>query len=143
MANQAIAKALGLIKDLKIFLHGIPYTFTFTVIHSSVLDSNYSMLLSCPWLKDAKVSHDWANNIITLQGTNLIRIILVTKKLRVPTKSLEKLVCYDFHFGIFDEENLMFVIEPIFFFNRKHSCTLTNQVRPNYFFYSINKYWVS
>jgi hypothetical protein len=55
------------------------------------------MLLGCPWLKDAKVSHDWANNIIILQGTNLIIIILVTKKLRGPTKSLEKLVCYDFH----------------------------------------------
>lgn len=68
------------------------------------------MLLGCPWLREAKVSHDWVNNIIILQGTNLIRIILVTKKLRGPTKSLEKLVCYDFHFGIFDEENLMFVI---------------------------------
>jgi hypothetical protein len=29
MANQTITKPLGLIKDLKIFVHGIPYTITF------------------------------------------------------------------------------------------------------------------
>jgi hypothetical protein len=45
MADQTIAKPLGLIKDLKIFVHGIPYTITFTIINSSVLNSNYSMLL--------------------------------------------------------------------------------------------------
>jgi hypothetical protein len=63
MANQTIAKPLGLIKDLKILIHGIPYVVTFTVIQSSVLDSSYFMLLGHPWLKDAKVSHDWGNNI--------------------------------------------------------------------------------
>jgi len=45
MANQTIAKTLGLIKDLKKTFHGILYTFTFTVIHNSVLDFNDSMLL--------------------------------------------------------------------------------------------------
>jgi hypothetical protein len=29
MANQTIAKPLGLIKDLKISVHGIPYIITF------------------------------------------------------------------------------------------------------------------
>jgi hypothetical protein len=58
MANQTIAKSLGLIRDLKIFVHGIPYIITFNVINSSVLDSSCSMLLRRPWLKDAKVSHD-------------------------------------------------------------------------------------
>jgi hypothetical protein len=32
MANQTIAKPLGLIKDLKFFVHGIPYVMTFTII---------------------------------------------------------------------------------------------------------------
>jgi hypothetical protein len=32
MANQKIAKPLGLIKDLKILVHGIPYAMTFIVI---------------------------------------------------------------------------------------------------------------
>jgi hypothetical protein len=56
MVNQTSAKPLGLIKNLNFFVHGIPYAVTFTMIQSSVLDSNYSMLLSHPWLKDAKVS---------------------------------------------------------------------------------------
>ncbi len=45
MANQTITKPLGLIKDLKILVHGIPYVVTFIMIQSSVLDSSYSMLL--------------------------------------------------------------------------------------------------
>ncbi len=32
MANQTIAKPLGLIKDLRILVHGIPYVVTFTLI---------------------------------------------------------------------------------------------------------------
>jgi hypothetical protein len=43
IVNQTIAKPLGLIKDLKILVHGIPHVVTFTIIQSSVLDSNYSM----------------------------------------------------------------------------------------------------
>jgi hypothetical protein len=58
MPNQTIAKPLGFIRDLKIFVHGIPYMITFTITNNNVLDSNYSMLLGRPWLKDAKVSHD-------------------------------------------------------------------------------------
>jgi hypothetical protein len=54
MANQTIAKPFGLIKDLKIFVHGISYTITFTIINSNVLNSNYSMLLGRPWLIYAK-----------------------------------------------------------------------------------------
>ncbi len=58
MANQTITKPFGLIKDLKIFVHGIPNIITFIVINCNVLNFSYSMLLGCPWLKDAKVSHD-------------------------------------------------------------------------------------
>jgi hypothetical protein len=32
MADQTIAKPLGLIKDLKILVHGITYAMTFTII---------------------------------------------------------------------------------------------------------------
>jgi hypothetical protein len=56
MANQTIAKPLGLIRDLKIFVHGILCMVTFFVINNNVIDINYSMLLGCPWLKDANVS---------------------------------------------------------------------------------------
>jgi hypothetical protein len=44
------------------------------------------MLLGRPWLKDAKVFHDWGNNIITIQGIDTIKNIPITKKLGAPTK---------------------------------------------------------
>jgi hypothetical protein len=69
MVDQTIAKPLGLIKDLKIFVHGIPYIVTFIVINSNVLDSSYSMLFKHPWLKDAKVSHNWG----TIKGTDTVK----------------------------------------------------------------------
>jgi hypothetical protein len=58
MVDQTITKPLGLIKDLKFLIHGIPRAMTFTIIQSSMLDSSYSMLLGCPWLRDAKMYHD-------------------------------------------------------------------------------------
>ncbi len=73
-----------------------------------MLDSNYSMLLGHPWLKDAKVSHNWGNNTITIQGIGMVGTIPITKKLGAPTKHLEVLICH-FHSRIFDkEEDLMF-----------------------------------
>ncbi len=109
MANQTIIKPLGLIKDLKIIVHGNPYVVTFIVIHSIVLDSNYFLLLGHPWLKDVKVFHNWGNNTITIQGVGTILTIHVTKKLGTPTKCPKVLVCYDFHFRISNkEEDLMF-----------------------------------
>ncbi len=48
MVDQTIIKPLGLIKDLKILVHGIPYVVTFIVIQSTMLDSIYSMLLGYP-----------------------------------------------------------------------------------------------
>jgi hypothetical protein len=49
------------------------------------------------------------HNTITIQGASTIRTIPIIKKLGALTKRLEVLVCYDFHYGIFDEkEDLMF-----------------------------------
>jgi hypothetical protein len=42
MVDQTITKLVGLIKDLKILIHGIPYIATFTIMKNNVLDSNYS-----------------------------------------------------------------------------------------------------
>jgi hypothetical protein len=73
MVDQTIVKPLGLIKDLNIIVHGFFYTINFIVIQSSVLDSNYYMLLGYPWLRYAKLSHDWGNNIITIHGMGTIK----------------------------------------------------------------------
>jgi hypothetical protein len=48
-----------MIRDLKIYVHNIPYVITFIVLWNSLMDANYSMLLGKPWLRDAKVTHDW------------------------------------------------------------------------------------
>jgi hypothetical protein len=44
------------------------------------------MLLGRPWLKDAKVSHNWETNTIIIQGTCIVKTIHVTKKYSVQTK---------------------------------------------------------
>jgi hypothetical protein len=52
---------MGLIFDLKIYVHEIPYV---TMLQSNVIDANYSLLLGRPWLRDAIIAHDWENNIV-------------------------------------------------------------------------------
>jgi hypothetical protein len=96
MADQITTKPVGLIKHLKIYVHGTPYITTFTVLHNSVVDSSYSMLLGKPWLTNVKVAHDWGNNIITIQGNGTVRTITFTKHLGGEVRSQEVLLCYDY-----------------------------------------------
>jgi hypothetical protein len=96
MADQTTIKLVGLIKDMKIYVHGIPYITTFNVLYNSVVDSSYSMLLGKPWLRDIKVEHDWGNNIVTIQGNGTIRTITVAKHLGSEVRRLEVLLCYDY-----------------------------------------------
>jgi hypothetical protein len=58
MAYQNMTRHLGIIRNLKIHIHGIPYIVTFTILEKSVVYSNYFMLLERLWLKDAKVTID-------------------------------------------------------------------------------------
>jgi hypothetical protein len=58
MADQSMTKPLGIIRNLKIQIHGIPYVATFIVLQNNVVDFSYSMLLGRPWFKVAKVTHD-------------------------------------------------------------------------------------
>jgi hypothetical protein len=59
------------------YVHGIPYTATFTILHNTIVDSNYSVLLGRPWFKDAKITHYWGNNMITIQGNGITQTIIV------------------------------------------------------------------
>jgi len=72
MVDQTTTKLVGLIRDMKIYIHGIPYIITFTILQNSVVDFSYSMLLGRPWLMDAKVAHDWGSNTVTIQGNRTI-----------------------------------------------------------------------
>jgi len=54
----------------------------------------------------------FATTFSTTWPCHTIRTIPVIKKLGAPTKHLKTLVCYDFHFEISNEEDLMFATEP-------------------------------
>ncbi len=68
---------MGLICDLKIYVHEIHYV---TMLQNNVINANYPMLLKRPWLKDAKITHDWGNNTMTIQRNGMVRTIVVTKQ---------------------------------------------------------------
>jgi hypothetical protein len=59
-SNHYLTNNTCLVRHLQMYVHGIPFVITFIVLQNSVVNSNYSMLLGRPWLKDAKVAHDWA-----------------------------------------------------------------------------------
>jgi hypothetical protein len=111
MVDQTTTKLVGLIKDLKIYVHGIPYITTFTILHNNLVDFNYSMLLGRPWLKDVTVAHDWGSNIVTKQGNGKVRTIIVTKHLGGEVRRPKVSLCYDYQNGIIDEEDIIFVTE--------------------------------
>jgi len=68
-----MTKPLGIIKKFKIQMHGIPYVATFTILRNSMVDFSYSMLLERLWFKDAKVTHDWGNNVVIVQGNGTVK----------------------------------------------------------------------
>jgi hypothetical protein len=86
---------MGLIKDMKIYVHDILYITTVIIFQNNVVDFNYSMLLGRPWLKDVKMAHDKGNNIITIQGNGTIITITVTKHLGAEMRKPLMLLCYD------------------------------------------------
>jgi len=45
MAYQTTIKRMGLVRDLKIYVHSIPYIIMFNVLQNNVLNISYSMLL--------------------------------------------------------------------------------------------------
>jgi hypothetical protein len=74
------------------------------------------MLLGRFWLKDAKVTHDWGNNVITVQGNGIVKIISVNMKLGVETKRPQVFVYYDVMERLTNEkEDLIFETKPKLF----------------------------
>jgi hypothetical protein len=65
MVDQNITKLFGFIKDIK-----NPHSWD--SLHCNVLDSSYSMLLGQSLLCNARVIHDWGNNLITIEGNGMV-----------------------------------------------------------------------
>ncbi len=85
---------------MKIHIHGIPYITTFIVLKNNVVDFSYSMLLGRPWFRYAKVTHEWDNNVIIVQGNGIIKIISINRKLGAETRRPQVFVCYDLIKGL-------------------------------------------
>ena len=114
MANGTIAKPTGLLRDVKIHIHGIPYIVTLTVIDCQTIKSDYSMLLGRPWLRNAKVIHDWANDQVQIMGNGTVKTVKVNRQLGYKVVTSHALVCYNFAEGIIDdEETILLVADPI------------------------------
>jgi hypothetical protein len=91
----------------------IPYVATFTVLQNSEVGYSYSMLLEKPWLRDAKVTHDWGNNVIIVQGNGIVRTISINKKLGVEIRRPQLFICYDLLKGLTNaKEDLIFETKP-------------------------------
>ncbi len=107
-----MTRPLRIIIFLKIHIPSIPYIITFIVLKNNVEDSSYSMLLRKPWFIDAKVTHDWGNNVIIVQGNGTFKtIISIDRKLGTKTRRPQVLVCYDLmERSIDEEEDLIFEI---------------------------------
>ncbi len=114
MADQTTTKSMGLIRNLKIYVHNVPYITLFTMLQNSVVDFSYSMLLGRPWLKDAKVAQDLGNNIVNIQRNETIRTITVTKHLRGEVRRPKGLQCYDYQNGIIDEKYIFAIKQELF-----------------------------
>jgi hypothetical protein len=113
ITNQTTTKPVGLIRDLKIYIQDICYITKFIVFHNSVVDSNCSMCVGRPWLRDVKVAHDWGNNTTTIQGNGTIRTITITKRLGNELRKQEVLFYYDYQNGITnEEEDIIFATKP-------------------------------
>jgi len=53
------------------------YLMLLHLLYCRIVDASYSMLLGRPWVKDARIGHDWGNNIMTIKGNDTIRSIVV------------------------------------------------------------------
>ena len=113
MANGTIAKPTGLLQDVKIHIHGIPYIVTLTVIDCQTIKSDYSILLGRPWLRNAKVIHDWANDQVQIMGNGTVKTMKINRQLGYEAVTPHALVCYNFAKGITDdEETILFAANP-------------------------------
>ena len=113
MANKTIAKPTGLLRDVKIHIHGIPYIVTLTVIDCQTIKSDYSMLLGRPWLRNAKVIHNWANDQVQSMGNGPVKTVKINREFGYEAVTPHALVCYNFAEGITDdEETVLLAADP-------------------------------
>ena len=114
MANRTITKPTGLLRDVKIHIHAIPYIVSLTVIDCQTIKSDYSMLLRRAWLRNAKVIHDWADDQIQIMGNGTVKTVKINRQLGYEAMTPHALVCYNFAEDITDDkETILLAVDPI------------------------------
>ncbi len=63
-------------------------------------------------MKDVKVTHDWGNDIVIIQGNGRVRIITITKHLGGEVRRPNVLLCYDYQNVITIEEDIIIITKP-------------------------------
>ena len=107
MADSSLVQPTGLLRDVKIYIHGIPYIIILTVISCKDVNFAYTILLGRPWLRDARVIHDWANDHIQIMGNGTVRTVRINRKLGFEATTPDALVCYNYVEGLTDEEEVI------------------------------------
>lgn len=71
MVDQRLVEPLGMTFDVVVNIGGINFLLSFIVI--PMVEKAYAMLLGQPWLKGAKILHDWAYETMTIttRGQNV------------------------------------------------------------------------
>jgi len=73
------------------------------------------MLFGCPWLHKTKVTDDWGNNMITIEGNGIMHIIVVTKHFDGNMKWPIIFLYYNSIDGVIDEEeDVLLATNPYF-----------------------------
>jgi len=88
MANQRKVQPIGLIKNLKINLVRCEYKISIIVLNMGNETEIYSMFLGRPWLKQAKVNHNWGDNTLTIIAGE--RIMAMSTILEDSFKTIKK-----------------------------------------------------
>ena len=110
MADQTRVQPVGLFNHLKITIHNIPYTIAVTIVEMADQQADYSMILGRPWLRDAKVEHDWGHNQITLGGPQAsITIPVLTQGYVHHQSQPDQLEGYDWTQGLTNEQETTFL----------------------------------
>jgi hypothetical protein len=60
-------------------------------------------------LHNARVTHDWINNLITIEGNGMVQTIIINKHLDNNTKHLKVLLCYALMEGVTNDEEKIFL----------------------------------
>ena len=81
MADQRRVRPLGILRDIVLDVGGISFAMAFVVMGMEDTAEEYSMLLGRPWLRQAKVRHNWeANQLSIRRGRRKVKIPLREKK---------------------------------------------------------------